>query len=235
MRASNVFFPMAIGFSLALSLMVFPAGVRGESVVIEFLGLGLEYDGTDIYDSGGAAGFRDSGSVGDADPLTLVSFSQDDVVKSVDMQDVYADVLIKGVFDIPAIGQGGGVSSTGNADDFGIDIFDPVEDWWLRLNINDIGVAFARHPLIGDLAIVATGAVSSVEGQNLPGGLSIGTPITILLSSNNFTVESAGGKLTKFEASGTGSIVGVPEPSTMVGLLTGALAFVVSAWRRRRR
>ena len=234
MRVSSILFSMAFGLFAALLLTIFSAGALGETIEIEFIGLDLEYDGTDVYDAGGPAAFRDTDDAGDADPLTIVSFTKDDVLKGYD-SGYYVDVLIKDVFNIPAGGLGGAASSTGNSDDFGFDIFDPVNDWSLRLNINDFGVAYARHPLIGDLAIVVTGAVSSIEGQNLPHDLSIGTPVTIVVSSANFTVESAGGFLTKFKSSGTGSIVAVPEPSTLAGLLMAALAIVACTCVRRRR
>ncbi len=235
MRASSILFSMAFGLFGALSLTIFAAGALGETIEIQFIGLDLEYDGTDVYDAGGTAGFRDTGSAGDADPLTLVSFSKNGVLEGIDSADVYVDLLIKDVFNIPAVGPGGSATSIGNSDDFGFDIFDPVDNWSLRLNITDFAVAYARHPVIGPLAIMATGVVSSIEGQNLPHGLSIGTPITIVVSSTNFSVESAGGVLTKFKSSGTGSIVGVPEPSTLAGLLMAALAIVACACVRRRR
>lgn len=228
MRVGSILFSMVVGLSVALSFMVFPPGARGETIEIQFTGLDLEYDGTDIYDAGGAAGYRDTADTNDADLLTTVSFYKDKMLRGTDDEDVYADFLIK---TVPGMSVGGDiVSSTGNSDDLGIDIFDLVDDWNFRLNFTSFRVGY-----IPGFALVVTGAVSSINGQNLPYDLTIGTPITIISSSTNFSVETSGGKVTKFESSGTGSKVGVPEPSTLAGLLTGVIALAAFAWIRRKR
>ena len=71
-------------------------------------------------------------------------------------------------------------------------------------------------------------------------GVSVGAPLVRIPRMYRLpTVNPSGGagSLSDFTATGTMTISAtlVPEPSTLIGLLTGALGLAAYAWRRRRR
>ena len=230
MRSGNFTSCLVVAVVAAITLLILPLGTSAEEIEIHFAGLDLVFDGTDIYDAGGAAAYRDTSDTADADALSSASFFDGGVLQGTDSADVMADVLIKGADPIPPFGT---ILSDGNGDAMGIDIFDPsgAGGWNLQLNIDQLGVGY-----VPGFALIITGAVTSIEGQDLPFALNIGEPITVVMSSTKFSVTQDGqGRVTSFTSSGTGSIAGVPEPSTLLGLLMGTLAFAGCHWRRRKR
>jgi hypothetical protein len=88
--------------------------------------------------------------------------------------------------------------------------------------------------------MAATGVATQVFAQSLPFGLQINPSdlVSIVVSSTNLdNVTSAGGFLTSFDASGTGSIRGtaVPEPSSIALAGMGAVGLALAVARKRNR
>jgi hypothetical protein len=214
------------------------SSLHAATVEIQFTGLDLIYGngdldlGLEIHDATSPIGGTGVPAV--SDPLTNVNFFVDGSLVGTLTADVFADVFIDSVNSIPA--GGGVVTSGGNNDSFGFDILteNGLPGWGLALNIDEIQVFYSGF----EITIAGAGLAASVPAQDLPFGLVIddNDPISIVFSSTNLTnVTSAGGFLTGFNASGTGSISGtlVPEPSS-IALAGFGLIGLVAAWRKRR-
>ncbi|MFB3894246.1 MAG: PEP-CTERM sorting domain-containing protein [Phycisphaerae bacterium] len=181
---------------------------------IQIGGLDLVYDGVKIVDAGGAS----------PDPLTNATFLLDGVNKGAVTTGVTMDLMIPGVSGIPAAGgqvssdPGGTLSLTlGSGGDY------------LTLTLGSAVVSYI--PLPGTVQFVFVGSAATIDGQQLPFGLSLGDPVSVSVSSQiTQPVTQSGGIVTGFETAGTGEIQGVPEPGTIALLALGALA----ALRRRR-
>lgn len=212
---------------LTLTLGTSPE-LSATSLDIQFAGLDLIYDGSDIYDAENALGGR--GDPKKADPLTSVTFLLDGVVAGTLVTDIWADVLISGVTEIPI--SGGTVTSSGSGDTFGFDIHTSADGWGLGLNLETFEIFYTG----GHIAIGGGAAASSVAIQSLPFELELDEldTVTIAFSSANLSdVTDDGLFLTGFQASGTGNISGfadqgpltppVPEPASALLLLTGAM------------
>lgn len=208
------------------------ASAGAATLDIQFTGLDLVYDGTDIYDAGSIAGGGGDSTLADA--LTTVDFLVDGVLVGSLDTDIWADVLIKGVSDIPV--GGGMVSSAGNGDAFGFDLITSVAvpGWGLALNLDDVTVFYT-----GSGITLAGGALaSSVPAQSLPFGLVIDAmdAVTIAFSSSNLSgLTDDGTYLTSFTTAGTANVKGtavVPEPSAMALLGLGVCGLIVV--RRRK-
>ncbi|HUU89975.1 MAG TPA: PEP-CTERM sorting domain-containing protein [Phycisphaerae bacterium] len=226
---------------LTVCLVILGAGTAGAGVIeIQFTGVDLVYDGTRIHDATSLAG--GAGNPAEADPLTSVLFLFDGTLVGRLTDDVYLDVLIDQVEDIPAFHAGGGapVTSGGNGDAFGIDLLTWGAGYGLGLNIDQVVVHY-RHttsPPTTPVSLAISGLVTGVSAQNLPFNLAIdtGERVTFILASSNLSVETDIVNslfLLGFEASGTGSLTGsgIPEPATLALLAAGGLL----ARRRRHR
>ncbi len=211
----------------------------GELLEIQFTGLDVAFSGGQIHD-GGSAAVR-TGDPADRDELTSVLFIVDGVVaysiSDDDVNDIFADVLINDVPDLPVTpdfrksgGDGGG------------NVFDLFFDGFnLQLNANEFTVFYSGN----ELALSASGTVDMIEGQTLPAGLEIlngpSDEISVGISSynlSNFVYEEdpPGTSVVQgFEGSGFGSVVGaiVPEPSTFALIGVGLIGLL--CWVRRRR
>lgn len=207
------------------------AGARAAQIDIQFTGLDLVYDGTNLYDAGGAAG--GDGLPATADPLLGMSFLKDGVLVGSLTTDIFADILVEGVTNIP-VGAGFVVSS-GNGNDFGFDLLTSLAGFGLALDIDTVSVFYLGN----EIAITGGGVATQVFAQALPFGLVIdeGETVSFSFSSANLSsVSSSGGFLTGFSASGTGNVHGtlvVPEPSTMAFGLMGVATVVAARLRRR--
>ncbi|TWT47623.1 hypothetical protein [Botrimarina hoheduenensis] len=188
---------------------------QAATIELQFTGLDVLYDGTNITDANNAG----------ADPLGVVTVDVDGspVAGSPFSTAVSAELLIPGVFNIAVGGDtvmsapGGSVTVNLPAGNFLTVALDSA-------TITYLNAGFARFAF--------GGAVANVTGQSLPGGLMMGDPISFSFSAILASQTNNGVDLLTFRASGTGEIEGavVPEPATA---LLAALAAPLALGRRR--
>lgn len=227
---------------LALGALLVAGQVSANTLQISFTGLNLAYDGGTgvIYDAGGSNSTR-PGNSSLADGLaTMDFFDNGNLLGHFDASNnIYADIYIPGVFGIPAAG-GVAQSSFGG---FGFDLF--IGSTILALNTDS---PFEIVWNAGNITVTGSASTNSIQGQALPFGVTLGTPVYIGFDvfANDFGTTTPGGLtndvgpvLSRFTAFGTGDVRGpisaVPEPATLLllgfGLLSGG---AMSAKRRRK-
>jgi hypothetical protein len=223
---------IALIVSLAFALCgILVAPASGAILEIQFSGMDLVYNGADLFDTGASNTAR-IGSPAQSDPLMTMSFLVDGVVQGQLTSNIAIDTFIKGLSGVPAAG--GTVLTSGNGNSYGLDLLTKATTpgWGLALQIDKFNFFYSGNKV----AIATSGQSTSLWSQDLPFGLAFNPsqPISIVLSSANLTnLTTAGGFVTGFHAAGTGNISGVllPEPTTMLLLGLGGLAFI----RRRTR
>lgn len=106
---------------------------------------------------------------------------------------------------------------------------------FLELTLTEVDVTFTSIATgFGSVELVFAGTLASVDSQDLPSSLLIGSPVSVSLLATVSSFTSSGGIVETFTASGTGSIEGafIPEPSTIC--LLAIAAGVAAAGRRVR-
>ncbi len=234
-RAHHRFARLCLAPVLLMVAMV-SSPARASTLEIQFAGLNLDYDGTNIFDSKNH-NTSGSGNPADADPLNQMTFLVDNVlVGSVLTSDIFADIYIAGVTNVPA--GGGIVNSSGNGGAFGVDLLTSSSNpgWGLALDINSMQFSYTGS----NIAITIAGVASNIATQMLPFGLAFdpGQPVTIVLSSSALTnVTTDGTYVTSLNAAGTGNVAGtyVPEPTGFVLAAMSIVGLAACVWRRKRR
>jgi|GEM_PF-3680904 len=167
---------------------------------------------------------------GEADPLQGAVFELDmiPIAGSPFMNEMWGDFLLDGVGQLST---GLFFSTVGsNTDSFGFHWFDDAGHF-LKLNFNELDVAITNN------FFIIVGTVSSLDAQNLPGGLAFAASEPIVLSYTAtlpMLVGGTGTPLTVAVASGAMTISGtmIPEAGSFALAVTGLT--IVSFARRRR-
>jgi len=176
---------------------------------IQMGGVDIRYDGTNIVSAGASA----------PDPLTNATFLVDHALVGADTTGVTLGLSIPGVFNIPV--SGGQVSSAANGS---LDL-DLGGGEFLSLTLDSATVSYI--PVFSTVYFVFLGSAATIDGQQLPYGLTLGDPVSVSFSTQMMApITQSGGFVSSFEAAGTGEIQGVPEPATLALLALGGLAML---------
>lgn len=223
---------VAASLTAALAVGVTPASA---GVLMSFTGLNLVYDGSSIRDAGSpVGGFADPA---DADPLGSVDFFFNNMAVAGFSANISLDVFIPGVTNIPFVQNSAhNIVTTGDSPGF-IDLLigtSPLASEFLLLRVEQVSLTFLD--IAGQAQFLFSGAVASIDGQNLPFGLELHEPAVVSFSVqiDPGSLTTADGFVTGFTASGTGEIsqgavIPAPGPAAALTLL-GAAAIA----RRRR-
>lgn len=196
-----------------------PLWSHASTIEIQLGGVDIRYDGANIFD-------YDPGS-SDPDPLTTVTFLVDNVmVGSVLTSDITLEMFIPNVLNIDDTGDTV-VSGSGGVFNLGL----PAADF-LSLELDEATITYAD--ISGIVQFAFGGSIAGLVSQSLPFGLTIEEPISVSFSTqiNAGSLVTSGGTVDQFTASGTGEIVGVPEPSTVILAALGVLGLGFFCWRK---
>lgn len=183
----------------------------------------IQLGGADFRYDGAQATVEDTGTRTSPDPLTNATFLVGGVSLGADTTGVTLDLHIPGVSNIPVAGGQVTSASGGNLD------LDLGGGEYLYLTLGSTAVNYL--PLTSTMRFVFVGAIATIDGQQLPHGLSLDDPVSVSFSTQVMgPVSQSGGYVTAFASAGTGEIQGVPEPASMGLLALGGLALL----RRRR-
>jgi len=216
---NHCFLGMATLALMAMLTLVATCPVMADTILIEFDGLDLEYDGTDIFDA-------DLGAA-DPDPVTDTTIEVGGILSSSFPTGVTVDLYIPGVSGIDV---GAGTDTVFSAAGGTLDIdFGGAE--FLSLILDPVAVIYVDATF---LQFVLGATVATVDDQALPDGLFLGDSVTVdfKVDIDPGSLEDDGTSLTGFVALGSGTIEGelgvdpmtLPEPATVVLALFGLVA-----------
>lgn len=218
----------ATGGLLALVLCTgFPTLSNAAVLQIQFTGLDLVYDGTNIFDAKSLPG--GTGNPSDSDPLITMSFLEDGVLLGTLVNDIYADIFIAGVSNIPV---GGGMVSSSGIGFFDLLTSSSNPGWGLGLILDSpVQVVYAEK----NLTVQGSATTNKISNQNLPFNLTAATPVQFSFTLTGVTAKGNGTYLTSFSGAGTGVVVApsVPEPSVLLLMDSGLVALGFARIRRR--
>jgi hypothetical protein len=227
--------PFLCGIVILFVFCLSALPVFAEQIQIHVTGLNFKYDGTDIYDSVDKLG--GNLNTAQADPVTTIDFFKNDILVGSLNSNIFADLLIKNVQNIP---KNGGMITTGDGTSgFGFDLLQASGNQTssvLSLNVKQLTLSYSGYGIF----IAVGGLADSIAAQNLPFGLELSAQdqVSLLFSSSNLTnVTSNGNYLSGFNAFGTSDVNGtqkIPEPSSIIALLSLATTALISLVRRRR-
>jgi len=211
----------AIVLCIALGL-VLPQLSFGSTIEIEFTGVDISYNGTDIVD--------DDPFSGDPDPLTSVVITVDDTLNGSVITDfISQNLYIPSVASIP---DGGGSVQSAAGGSLYLELGSGNH---LSLTLGQVDINYIDF--YGALQFVFAATVGGVSAQDLPYGLQIGQELGVSFSTQVAagSLTTSGGSVTGFTAAGTGEVEGpaVPEPTSFV-LLMLVIAGACSLRHRRK-
>jgi hypothetical protein len=198
---------VAVAFGLSF-VLILPSLCFGGAIEIEFTGVDVSYNGTDIVD--------DDPFSGDPDPLTSVVITTNDTVTGPVITDfISQNLYIPSVESIP-VGGGSAQSAAGGSLSLQLG-----EGNHLDLTLGKVDISYIDF--YGAVQFVFAATVGGVQAQSLPYDLQIGQELGVSFSTQ-VAAESlitSGGFITGFKAAGTGEVEGpaVPEPTGFVLLM----------------
>jgi len=191
---------------------------------IQFTGLDIGYDGTDIT------------SLTSPDTLSAMSLFVDGIEVDVLTSDISIDLMIPGVSGLSSVS--GAVTTIDSAVGGTLMLAFGGGDF-LDLTLDPVLVTYVDVPAVGDFVLGAT--IGTITGQSLPEALIMSDPVAVSFSTNvdsGSTTDDGAGTVTGFTASGTGEVEGevevdphgIPEPQSLV---LGIIAMMSIAFRPR--
>jgi hypothetical protein len=219
-------------FALVLGLFLFllPVGALANTLQIQFSGLDLTYNGSNLCTTNDSC-YDGGGDIATGDSLANMTFWLNGVqVGSTLSTNIGAGVNL----NVGALPMNGTATGTGGVFDLLTDTTS-IPGWGLALNVTNWTITDSTN---GGILLTLNGsAASSIYAQDLPFGLALdaGQPVAITFSSSSLTsVANDGTDYSYFNAAGTGNVTGtaVPEPGTLTLMGTGLLS-LAGALRRK--
>jgi hypothetical protein len=219
--AASTILRVVFGCVLVTVFSLLPTAASAESLMIQYTGLDISYDGSAITDAG------------NPDALSSVVFKVGaSVVPPVLTSGIAIDLSIPGVTGLPVTGS---IAPTVSAAGGTLNLTMPAGDF-VSLKLGAADIYFTKIDVgLYKLYFALAASAAELLGQALPIDGELGGDISVSFSTqvDVGTLTSSGGIVTGFVASGTGEIQGalVPEATTMALVLSGLLACLA---RRRR-
>lgn len=195
------------------------------SLVIEFTGLNLEYDGSKIFDAQDAAGGSADPNL--ADPISTVEFVFNGNLLGTAPGPSFADILIPDVTGIDPNEIATVIPVDPNSDAYFDLLFGSPVTEYLKLDIDTITITYVDNA--GIVQFSFGGGAAAIDGQNLPFNLELDDPVVVSFSTrvDEGTLTDNGTFIDGFTSSGTGEITGdaeIPEPGSLILALLALVA-----------